>query len=703
MQCRKAAVQLSECLRKWSTFVLLDNTTYIKFIYHEEDEEKVIPKTFYIIRMTSKPPCVIIWLAFPGGTSGSIRNKVVLEVTELISQLTIKQLQLWKDPTHHHEPHHGIPNQGEALSGDLSESPACILFNKPVERIMIRYDHQPSDFLNVMEPAFDSLNTNGQKLTRRFVNVFGGICHERPSSGTYLTLSRYLHHRRWLWTVQHNNSPILVPEASITRILTTLLRVRQMEGFTFAHSKNGIQTLMLELPIYMNGQDDHQPVTCVVQYVIFPPHSSAGSSNMSTWSEENSEDGSDVLSSLKETEAEEEEDEETLQIITELWVEPQEGVVMNEGHNWNEAVGMTYDCLPKIIFPKDNEIISCLLTCEYLSLMCQKTEALSPSEMAAKINQQQQRFQMPDLQRVNESEEMPKLGSDIQVMPVQWNLTMVLSKSQPVELLCPMFIQNLNSQSGSAESSSHYDKSNEDLYREILEKIANLHDREVNLLESDHEEFTNYLAKVGKDRKLKFPSKDHMQPLRPRMSLSKRWSKAESIKWVCFVKGITHSRTLVTMLPRSYTELKSLLVEESNLAGNNPVAVNIVQKPIVALPPKHQPILPVFTPDDSQCSSELINSTNSSLSNLDMSEQELRLKSGSISNRPRKRSSITTPTPKEEFRKRVFSSDSVQAADRNRCRSFDTEQACQQANPSRNSGDRGGGGGGHAQLASRYI
>ena len=149
---------------------------------------------------------------------------------------------------------------------------------------MIRYDHQPSDFLNVMEPAFDSLNTNGQKLTRRFVNLFGGICHERPSSGTYLTLSRYLHHRRWVWTVHNSNAPIIVPEASITRILTTLLRVRQMEGFTFAHSKNGIQTLMLELPIHMNGQD-HQPVTCVVQYVIFPPHSSAGSSNMSTWSE----------------------------------------------------------------------------------------------------------------------------------------------------------------------------------------------------------------------------------------------------------------------------------------------------------------------------------------------------------------------------------------------------------------------------------
>ena len=43
---------------------------------------------------------------------------------------------------------------------------------------------------------------------------------------------------------------------------------------------------MMELPMTMNGRS----VSCVVQYVIFPPHSSAGSSNMSTWSEEDNFD-----------------------------------------------------------------------------------------------------------------------------------------------------------------------------------------------------------------------------------------------------------------------------------------------------------------------------------------------------------------------------------------------------------------------------
>ena len=84
---------------------------------------------------------------------------------------------------------------GEASSCEVSETPACILFKKPVERILIRYDQQPSDFMNLLEPAFDSLNNaNGQKLTRRIVNIFGSVIHERPSSGTFLTLSRYA---RW--------------------------------------------------------------------------------------------------------------------------------------------------------------------------------------------------------------------------------------------------------------------------------------------------------------------------------------------------------------------------------------------------------------------------------------------------------------------------------------------------------------------------
>ena len=128
---------------------------------------------------------------------------------------------------------------------------------------------------------------------------------------------------------------------------------------------------------------------------------------------------------------------------------------------------------------------------------------------------------IPDLQPVSNPNVDPTVkhgsSSGIEVLPIQWNLTMVLSKSQPVELLFPMFIQNLNN----GKDDKDCDKGNEDLYKEVIEKISKLHDREINLLQSDHEDFMNYLNKSSKGRKLKFPVKD---PPLIRRSLSSKVS-----------------------------------------------------------------------------------------------------------------------------------------------------------------------------------
>ena len=64
-----------------------------------------------------------------------------------------------------------------------------------------------------------------------------------------------------------------------------------------------------------------------------------------------------------------ENEDESMQLITEVWVEPQSGRVVGENLAWTEAKGLTFDCIPELVFPIDNEIISCLLTCEHLSLV----------------------------------------------------------------------------------------------------------------------------------------------------------------------------------------------------------------------------------------------------------------------------------------------------------------------------------------------
>lgn len=84
--------------------------------------------------------------------------------------------------------------------------------------------------------------------------------------------------------------------------------MRLKEGFHFAHSSSGIVTMVLELT--MNPK-----ASCVVQYVLFPPHS--------TWlSERDIHSGSE-----DEAEPESELVDSELQMVTEVWIEPQYGNV----------------------------------------------------------------------------------------------------------------------------------------------------------------------------------------------------------------------------------------------------------------------------------------------------------------------------------------------------------------------------------------
>ena len=47
-------------------------------LFRNDDKEKP-PISFFVVRITSKrPPCLAIRLAFLGGTSGHLRNQVII-------------------------------------------------------------------------------------------------------------------------------------------------------------------------------------------------------------------------------------------------------------------------------------------------------------------------------------------------------------------------------------------------------------------------------------------------------------------------------------------------------------------------------------------------------------------------------------------------------------------------------------------------
>lgn len=82
--------------------------------------------------------------------------------------------------------------------------------------------------------------------------------------------------------------------------------MRLKEGYHFAYSSSGIVTMVLEVWLEPHA-------SCVVQYVLFPPYYNWGDDFLSGSDEE--------VEPASELDAE-------LQMITEVWIEPQYGRVV---------------------------------------------------------------------------------------------------------------------------------------------------------------------------------------------------------------------------------------------------------------------------------------------------------------------------------------------------------------------------------------
>lgn len=112
MQCRQAATALYGKLAEWSSFVLLDNHTYLKLLYKEANKP---PNWFCIIRITSKLPCAVINIGFITNTPGYIRHETCESLKRDLASLSY------------------MPSPGK-----IKENVCCVLLQKPLEKILIR-------------------------------------------------------------------------------------------------------------------------------------------------------------------------------------------------------------------------------------------------------------------------------------------------------------------------------------------------------------------------------------------------------------------------------------------------------------------------------------------------------------------------------------------------------------------------------------
>ncbi|GIY29629.1 KICSTOR complex protein SZT2 [Caerostris extrusa] len=242
----------------------------------------------------------------------------------------------------------------------LSELTSFVLVeNHSYIKLLFEYEKLPTNFLVSVSHSQENTKTMPYQ-------------QKQSDSGLYAdamaTLSKYLMQQRWIYTLQYESYSSLDLK-SASKILYTLTKVRLHEGFHFSHSSLGIIYMVQEIPVEVPKESccnliDRETNCCVVQYIIFPPHTNTTVK--------------DCISEEDDTELTEADGE--LQLITECWIEPQYGIAIMPPET-EYLNGLKFEELPSAIHQKDLEITQVLTTFEHLCAVCQKTPKLPDTSL----------------------------------------------------------------------------------------------------------------------------------------------------------------------------------------------------------------------------------------------------------------------------------------------------------------------------------
>lgn len=235
----------------------MPENAFLKRIYLSELTISVCPYSdnftpicsFYLVRVVSQPPCIVLHLAFIGGTSSCLRNQIISELTQKLKLCKLPTRNLSSQlppnavlvatkeesftPTSEEtdssqaielkvEPEEGqvkladdasltasVDSSAERRARNLSGYISCfILLERPIERMLIRYERIPKDFFTCYKYEEDMKSTSNN-ATASSLNMFQ-------------TLTRYLCHKRFIWSTHHSPHTQRLSQSSVSKILSAL-------------------------------------------------------------------------------------------------------------------------------------------------------------------------------------------------------------------------------------------------------------------------------------------------------------------------------------------------------------------------------------------------------------------------------------------------------------------------------------------------
>ncbi|UMM15912.1 hypothetical protein L5515_013143 [Caenorhabditis briggsae] len=136
-----------------STFCLVENQTYVTLVYATEKSKK--PAYFFIRKVICRGPVAIVKTAFLGGVTSIERRRAVDAQRQRLINVTygtiLNEEDLRKEAVRYrYEANAAKLYMDPQKIYEKRFDPACTVFRRPIERMVVRYTHVPADLTTIV-------------------------------------------------------------------------------------------------------------------------------------------------------------------------------------------------------------------------------------------------------------------------------------------------------------------------------------------------------------------------------------------------------------------------------------------------------------------------------------------------------------------------------------------------------------------------
>ena len=124
LQCRIAASHLFAFLRAWSSFILLENHSFVRFLPSKDS-----PRYFCLVRVAQKHPCVVLHIGHVEGTPHSLQSQTLHSLYCALKDLSIGGGERPAGHAHKRRRSSVVTHRSK---------PCATIIDKQLQRVMIR-------------------------------------------------------------------------------------------------------------------------------------------------------------------------------------------------------------------------------------------------------------------------------------------------------------------------------------------------------------------------------------------------------------------------------------------------------------------------------------------------------------------------------------------------------------------------------------